>query len=75
MTQHTGPDPELVAAMRQAAGLTRAEAAELVYVTVHAWRSWESATGTARGRTMPRGLWELFCIKATVRARIEPNGE
>lgn len=73
MTLAVGPDPQLVAAMRQAAGLTRAQAAELVYVSEHAFRSWESAAGAARSRRMPRGLWELFCIKATIRTGIEPQ--
>jgi DNA-binding XRE family transcriptional regulator len=60
---HPGPDPEQVMRARQRAGLNRADAAALVYVSEHTFRSWESDTGSARGRRMPRGLWELFCIK------------
>ena len=59
-----GPEPRIVAAWREAAGLTQGDAADLVHVTRDTWRSWEVDTpGSKRARRMPYGLFELFCVK------------
>ena len=55
------PSKEQVRSARDAAGLTQAQAAEIVYVTSHAWHYWEKGK-----RAMPAGLWELFLIKTEV---------
>ena len=54
----SNPSPEDVAAARTVAGLTQRQAADLIYGTESAWRSWESGL-----RRMHPGLWELFKIK------------
>lgn len=68
-----GPDPQEVSAARLRAGLDRAAAAALVYVSEHTFRSWESDAGAARSRRMPRGLWELFCLKAPKPGQNRPD--
>lgn len=52
------PAPAAIAAARRAAGLTQAEAADVIYATESAWKSWEN-----NDRPMHAGLWELFKIK------------
>jgi DNA-binding transcriptional regulator YiaG len=62
--KHPSPEPHIVAAWREAAGLTQAQAAALVYVSTAAWQRWEDrAPGSTRARGMPYGLYELFCLK------------
>lgn len=62
--KHPSPEPNIVAEWRNAAGLTQAEAAALVYVSPAAWQRWEDVNpGSTRARGMPYGLFELFCIK------------
>lgn len=49
---------EIVRQARTDANLTQRQAAELIYCTERQWRNYEmGVTG------LPRGLWELFCIK------------
>ncbi|NMG64867.1 helix-turn-helix domain-containing protein [Azoarcus indigens] len=57
------PSPGEVKAAREAAGLTQAQAAELVHATPRNWQQWEDATGGTNARRMHPGLWELFSIK------------
>lgn len=52
------PSPEAVKAFRAAQGLTQAECAALVHVTLRAWQFYESG-----GRKMPAAYWELLQIK------------
>jgi len=52
------PHPESVRAARRAAGMTQAEAAELVYRTERNWQQWEGGE-----RAMDPALWELFILK------------
>ncbi|NHO55018.1 helix-turn-helix domain-containing protein [Acetobacter estunensis] len=52
------PEPETVRAAREEAGLTQAEAAQLVHATLNAWQKWESGD-----RKMQAATWELFQIK------------
>jgi len=53
----SNPRPEQIRAAREAAGLTQAEAAALIYSTARTWQDWEA--GIAR---MHPGLWKLFSI-------------
>ncbi len=52
------PDPSMVKAAREYAGLTQKQCAALIHVTLRAWQCWEYGT-----RTMHPAFWELFCIK------------
>ena len=54
------PTPDAIKAARAAAGLTQAEAADLVYLSrLQSWSEFE------RGATsMDNARWELFLIKA-----------
>lgn len=52
------PLPVEIIAARAQTGLTRKEAAGLVYKGEDAWRSWEEGR-----RRMPPDTWELFNIK------------
>ncbi len=56
---HSPPTPSQIYYWRkEKLGLTQAEAACLVHVTLRAWQWWEAGK-----REMPIGLWELFLIK------------
>lgn len=57
------PTPDEVRAARDLAGLTQAQAAELVHSTARAWQGWEAQDGPSARRMHP-GLWELFKIKS-----------
>lgn len=58
------PTAAEVRAAREAAGLTQAQAAELVYANLRAWQRWEAdADSTETARRMHPGLWELFRMK------------
>ena len=61
----TSPTPEQIRAARIAVDLTQAHAAELIYSTRRTWQDWEA--GVAK---MHAGLWELFCIKTSVKPEI-----
>lgn len=63
MATDKGPTPDVVRDFRAAAGLTQAQAADLVYVRPLTWAQWEKPMGDRHHRTMPLGLFELFCIK------------
>lgn len=49
---------EIVKQARLDANLTQRQAAELIYCTERQWRNYEMGV-----TNMPRGFWELFCIK------------
>ena len=49
--------PHQIRAARKAANLTQREAADLVHVSVDAWRHWEHGI-----RPINRTAWELFKI-------------
>ncbi len=57
------PDPGEIRSVRIAAGLTQAQAADMIYATVSAWESWEQGL-----RRMHPGLWELFHLKIATTA-------
>lgn len=61
------PSPAEVRAAREAAGLTQAQAAGLVYASLRNWQQWEQQEG-ANVRRMHPGLWELFQSKAQTSA-------
>ena len=58
-----GPEPEVVRAFREAAGLTQAEAAAMVYSQPKTWSQWEMPTDRQHHRRMPMAYFELWCIK------------
>ncbi|MBP9032747.1 MAG: helix-turn-helix domain-containing protein [Pseudomonadales bacterium] len=64
------PSPAEIRAAREAAGLTQAQAAELVHASARNWQQWEQQEG-ANVRRMHPGLWELFRLKAGLPSRIE----
>jgi DNA (cytosine-5)-methyltransferase 1 len=49
------PKPPEIRAAREAAGLTQAEAGELVHVSMRGWQQWEAGE-----RPMHPAFWELF---------------
>ena len=61
------PKPEEVRAAREAAGLTQAQAAALVYSTDRNWRMWEDDTDGPSARRMHPAIWELFQLKNAIR--------
>lgn len=50
----------LVKRARLSAGLSRQDAAQLVYASARTWDAWESGL-----RPMPRARWELFLLKCS----------
>ncbi len=56
MPEH--PTPPMIRNAREAAGMSREDAAALVHRTHRAWQEWELGN-----RNMPVGLWELFQLK------------
>ena len=64
------PSPCEIRAAREAAGLTQAQAAELVHASARSWQQWEQDAGVNCRRMHP-GLWELFRLKAGLPSRIE----
>lgn len=57
----TAPSPLLLLDLRTRAGLTQADAAELLGVGDKTWRDWEAGR-----RRMPAGMMELLCILMAV---------
>lgn len=55
------PSGLLLRDLREQAGLTQAQAAELVRATEATWRAWESGL-----RRMPAAAMELFCLTLAV---------
>lgn len=58
------PKPAEVRAAREAAGLTQAQAAALVYASLRNWQQWEQGEGASSARRMHPAIWELFRMKA-----------
>ena len=52
------PTPAEVRKAREKAGLTQAEAGELIGASMRAWQNWEYGK-----RNMPAAKWELWLIK------------
>lgn len=69
------PTQKEVEQARKNAGLTCAQAAELVGVKLVTWARWEGKT--SRDTVIPAGLWELFQIKTSAlkKARENPEGK
>lgn len=49
------PRPAEIVALRESAGLTQTQAAELIYCSLRGWQDWESGA-----RRMHPAFWELF---------------
>jgi DNA-binding transcriptional regulator YiaG len=58
--------PDQVKKLRKRAGLTQAEAARTVHVSLRTWQSWETPNQSEHARTMPEANVELFCIKQQI---------
>ena len=60
------PTPEQVKAARVAAGLTQADAAQLVSPALskpyRTWQNYETPDSVSEHRPIPIGLWELFLL-------------
>lgn len=52
------PTPDQIKQARKDAGLTQAEAANIVYVSLRAWQHYEDGK-----RGMPLANWNLFLLK------------
>lgn len=52
------PMPEEIKTARERAGLSQADAGELVYTPCRVWQQWEASE-----RRMHPAFWELFLIK------------
>lgn len=65
------PRPEELLKYRQAAGLTREQAADLVYTSPRNWEAWEQEKD---GRRMPASAFELFMLKTGQYRRLDKDG-
>lgn len=61
---YANPRPEEIQASRAEAGMTQAEAAEVVLGSVRTWQKWEQAE-----RRMHPGLWLLWQLRTRDRRR------
>ncbi|MDR2186889.1 MAG: hypothetical protein LBE62_02425 [Azonexus sp.] len=61
------PNPDDICAVREAAGLTKTEAAALLHTTYRTWQQWESGD-----RKMHPAFWELFQIKTGTAEALPP---
>lgn len=68
--EKVAPSPAEIRAARIAEGLSKPEAAALVYVTPRAWGYWESGD-----RKMGLAYWELFLLKAKGWMASDPEGD
>lgn len=66
------PAPNEIKEARQAAGLSLADAAELVHASVRAWQNWEVPKTSLQHRKMPLAKWELFQLKQQYNFEFEP---
>jgi putative transcriptional regulator len=57
-TTATPPEPDVIRAARNTAGLTQTEAGDVVHASLRTWQQWE-----AGDRKMHPGLFELFKLK------------
>lgn len=57
------PSPAEIRQAREEAGLTQAQAAELIHATLRTWQNWEMPADTIEHRRMHAGLFELFQAK------------
>jgi DNA-binding transcriptional regulator YiaG len=61
-TRAATPTVEEIRAARNAAGLTAAQAAQIVYHSLRAWQYWEDDSMQGN-RRMPAAAFELFLLK------------
>lgn len=59
MSQGESPTADEIRAARDRAGLTQAQAAQLVHALERSWQHWEGGK-----HAMPPAAWELFKIKS-----------
>jgi DNA-binding transcriptional regulator YiaG len=57
MTPGEIPTPDQVKAVRESAGLTQRQAAELIWVSEGTWRQWESTSAVKARKMMPVAWW------------------
>lgn len=57
------PTPAEIRAAREAAGLSRSQAAELVHAGYRTWQNWELDPSSPEARAIPLASWELFLLK------------
>jgi DNA-binding transcriptional regulator YiaG len=55
---HPEPEPAVIRATREAAGLSQTAAGAIVHTTCRTWQQWE-----AGDRRMHPAFWELFLLK------------
>ena len=65
----TNPTPAQILEARESAGLSRTEAATLIYCARGSWAQWESGI-----RAMHPAMWELFLIKTSQHERFNLPG-
>lgn len=78
----SSPDPDEVRTARERAGLTQAQAAEMVSpaqkVPYKTWAAYELPIGNPNRRSIPLASWELFLLltgqHATIRAVFRESG-
>ena len=58
------PEPAVIRATREQAGLTQTGAAELIFCTYRGWQEWEAGT-----RRMHPAFWQLFNLKLSALPR------
>jgi DNA-binding transcriptional regulator YiaG len=66
------PSAREIRTTREAADLTQAQAAALVYATERTWQNWESEGD--EGRPMHPGLYELFKLKVAAARKPAKKG-
>lgn len=59
------PEPAVIRATREAAGLSQTAAGALVHTTCRTWQQWE-----AGDRRMHPAFWELFLLKSRSKSAI-----
>lgn len=79
MSKLKQPAPAEIRAARLEAGLTQAEAAELVHAgsgsrRERTWQHWEADPSSPESRRMPLAAWELFLLKTAGRRRNRTSG-
>lgn len=62
------PTPQQIKQARHRAGLTQAQAADLIYKGLRTWQGWEADESEKGHRAMDPAFFELFCLKAQINA-------
>jgi DNA-binding XRE family transcriptional regulator len=59
------PAPSDVKRLRELAGHSREQAAELVHAVYRTWQNWELDPSSPEAREIPLAVWELYLVKLT----------